>query len=355
MADDSKTPLITQLSRRRLLGTLGAFSLYGLAGCSEEQQTQAPAETPAPAVDVVTNPISRLKMGTIGTAELEATEEAYTNWLGHNVLERGEVSEALAKSWGTPRMAGRPYVVMEPESGNDVFIRAVEINDVPGYKPMTTFGWNAFELIVDDIMALNEQLEDSPFEVIGEPASLGGNIASIWAMQVRGPGNEILYFNTETGDRSKSTLPIPESFVDRLNIAILAGADAKELAAFYTSKLQMQGRGGFDMPVGVISTAQGLPPETMYRLEMITAREGGNLIEIDGYPAGAATTRPVNDGELPPGNAMISFSIDDLGQADVDYLSDPISDDGIAYNGSKSGTFVGPAGELVELIEEKRS
>ena len=352
MADRIKSPFVTQLSRRRLLGTLGAFSLYGLTGCSEEQQPTPAAE--APAADVIINPISRLKMGTIGTAELEATEESYTNWLGYSVLERSEVSEALAKSWGTPRMTGRPYVVMEPESGNDVFIRAVEINAVPGYKPMTTFGWNAFEIIVDDILALNEQLVDSPFEVVGEPASLGGSIASIWAMQVRGPGDEILYFNCETGDRSKSTLPIPDSFVDRLNIAILAGADAKELAAFYTSKLKMQGRGGFDMPVGVISRAQGLPADTMYRLEMITAREGGNLIEIDGYPA-SATARTVNDGELPPGNAMISFSTDALDQADVSYLSDPVTDDGIAYNGGRSGTFVGPAGELVELIEEKRS
>ena len=71
---------------------------------------------------------------------------AYTNWLGYAVLDRGDVSEDLAKSWGAPRMAGRPYIVMEPQSGNDVFIRAVQINPVAGYKPMTTLGWNVIQV-----------------------------------------------------------------------------------------------------------------------------------------------------------------------------------------------------------------
>ena len=51
----------------------------------------------------------------------------------------------------------------------DVFVRLVESPGVPGYRPLTTFGWNAFEIIVDDVFRLAKEIRSAPFEVIGEP------------------------------------------------------------------------------------------------------------------------------------------------------------------------------------------
>lgn len=79
-----------------------------------------------------TTRITRIKMGTIGSVDLPSTEDWYTNWLGYSVVDRGEVSEALAASWGAPGVVGRPYIVMQPESGADVFIRAVKSDGVDG-------------------------------------------------------------------------------------------------------------------------------------------------------------------------------------------------------------------------------
>ncbi len=47
---------------------------------------------------------------------------------------------------------------------------------------------------------------------------------------------------------------------------------------------------------------------------------------------------------------MITFNVDSLDGVDVEYVSDPITE----YGGKRSAVFVGPAGELVELIEDPR-
>jgi hypothetical protein len=48
---------------------------------------------------------------------------------------------------------------------------------------------------------------------------------------------------------------------------------------------------------------------------------------------------------------MTTFNVEDLDATGIDFISTPI----IEYGGKRSATFVGPAGELTELIEDKRS
>ena len=186
--------------------------------------------------------------------------------------------------------------------------------------------------------------------MIGEPRSLGGSIASIYAMQVIGPAGEVLYFNSETGDRAKSRLPIPGSQVDRLNIAILGAPDAGQASSFYRKRLGLRGAGSYDLPVSILSEAQGLPADTVYRLEMVSAAEPGNLLEIDAYPA-SAEARSRAEGELPPGNAMISFIVDSLEPFRALLHAPPGEELSDPYRGRRSAALSGPAGEMVELIE----
>ncbi|MEQ8515445.1 MAG: hypothetical protein RIC38_07560, partial [Chromatocurvus sp.] len=82
--------------------------------------------------------------------------------------------------------------------------------------------------------------------------------------------------------------------------------------------------------------------------------EFSNAVEVDGYPASTGA-RPVADGELPPGVAMASFSVPDLDAFDPAlFLTPPARHGGIAYGDSRSATLTGPAGELIELVEEAR-
>lgn len=322
------------LSRKQFLTLAGAAALIrpGMAGA------QAPATI-----------MSRIKYATLGAPDLAAVEEAYTKWLGHTVVERSTVSAAMANSWGTPKTAGRPFILMRPMTGEDVMIRAVETEPSMGYAPMTTLGWNAFELIVDDPDDLHKRLMDgSPFEHIGGPANLGGG-STVRAVQYVGPTGEVLYFNSETGDREKSNLPPPGEDVGRTNIVILASKDLDETMPIYRKAFGL-GQ-GFVMPTPnqLVAEAQGLGDDAMFRLGFITLRERGNAIHFDEYTDGS-TVRNAADGMLPQACAIVSFNVDNLDAVDADFIAEPITE----YGGMRSAVFKGPAGELVELIEADR-
>ena len=79
--------------------------------------------------------------------------------------------------------------------------------------------------------------------------------------------------------------------------------------------------------------------------------QAGNLVEFDGYSP-KAIVRPVMRGELPPGIALTSFAVKNLDALKLDWISPPAARQGAAYAGKRSATARGPAGELIELIEE---
>ena len=293
--------------------------------------------------------ISRIKFVTIGAPSVDAVERWYTTWLGHRVVEKSTVSAEMANSWGTPAAAGRPFVLLQPATGEDVLIRAVEVEPIDGYKAMTTWGWNSFEIIVNDPDDLHERMKTSPFRHIGGPANLGGGTSSIRAVQYVGPAEEVLYFNSETGDRSESALPDPGEDVGRTNIVILASGSVDDTMAFYSAAFSMPKGFSFPTPVDIIAKAQGLPDDHSFTMGIGWLRERGNAIEFDGYPEGTGP-RPRANGHLPQGNAMVTFNVDSLDAVNVNFVSVPITE----YGGKRSAVFTGPAGEMVELIEDAR-
>ncbi len=294
--------------------------------------------------------LKRLKINTVAAPDISVVESWYTEWLGYAVCERGDISADLAGSWGAPAIAGRPYIVMQPESGTDVFIRAVEIDEVPDYKPMTTLGWNSFELIIDDVYKLNERLLKSPFKIIGEPSPLDGELNFIHAMQVLGPAGDVLYLTCDTTREPDSLLPLPGSFVDRPFIVILAGNGVDTTQSFYCEKFLMKREEDMTSPIGVIADAQGLPKDHVFDMGFMFLGQDGNFIEYDGYgPEYGA--RPCHDGQLPPGCSTVSFSVDSIDAMDLDWVDNAIDGPGIAYGGGRTRTARGPVGELIELIE----
>jgi hypothetical protein len=353
-----------RFSRRQFIATssysiIGTSTLLGgLSACSpssDEEAAEQAAEQEA--VDQAPQPelqskITRIKMGTMAAADLQPVEDRFKQWLGYSVVERGQISDALSSSWGTPDMSGRDYILMQPEGGADVFIRAVEIDEVAGFRGMTTFGWNCFEIVVDDLYAVSDTLQDSPWEIIGGPASLGGSFASIHAMQMIGPSQEVLYL-TEQTDKESTLLPDPGGMVGRTFILVLGGPDVGAIMNFYGSKFSIAVGEPNEGTNALVNKALDLPDDYKLDIGFMPLGEPGNFLEIDGYPE-AAGPRPRTQGQLPPGNALSSLSVNDLDELDLDYISAPVQDTSLAYGGYRSATFVGPAGELTELIEEPR-
>jgi catechol 2,3-dioxygenase-like lactoylglutathione lyase family enzyme len=240
---------------------------------------------------------------------------------------------------------------MSADGWPDVYLRAVRTPARRDYRPMATWGWNAIELIVDDPVSLFERVRHSPFQVIGEPAALK-NYPSILAFQLRGAAREVVYLTSERGDRSRSILPPPNGTVGRPFIMVLAGPDIEPLLAFYRDHFGLAPGPVRSRPLELLQKAQGYEPGR--ELPITTARlaEHGNLIEFDGY-SDRATARPRSRGDLPPGVAMTTFDVVDLDALRLPFIAPPAKHHGLAYGGRRAATAVGPAGELIELVEAR--
>ncbi|MES2056532.1 MAG: hypothetical protein V4564_11395 [Pseudomonadota bacterium] len=300
--------------------------------------------------------LSRFRIATMGAPDLDRFERCYVDWLGYRVRERGTVAGDLAASWGASGMAGRRFILLSSDGADDVHIRAIETDAVPGYRPLTSFGWNACEIIVDDVHALADRLRASPFEIIDGPNPLQF-MPSIHAMQLIGPAGECLYLTMESGDRSTSILPSPRAAIDRPFILVLAGGDFPAMRQWYVDRFDLRQRPIRDARVRIIQRAQGLTAEDSFPLTTLGLAEHGFLIELDGYLTGPdriAGPRKVAPGMVPPGNAMASFEIDDIALVDDIAIAPPVARAGLGYDGGMTCAAVGPAGELVEFIERRR-
>lgn len=292
----------------------------------------------------------RVQVATVATDDLAGFESRFIQWLGYEVRSRGRVSRALAASWGAPRAAGRAYVLLHSRGWPEVYVRGVEESPVRDYLPLTTYGWNGIEIIVKDPDALRETLRGSPFEVIGEPASLL-RYPTIRAFQVEVPGHEVLYLTGEHGDTSQSPLPPPNGAVGRPFIMVLAGPDIVALLRFYGEHFNLGLGNVTTRAASLLAAPQGMPLDTALPITTGRLAEHGNLIEFDGYTTNAKP-RKVATGELPPGVAMTSFAVASLDALNLPYIQSPHAEKALPYAGRRTATLKGPTGELIELIEE---
>lgn len=279
---------------------------------------------------------------TCSVPDLQAIEDSYDRWLDYQVLERGIVPDAVANSWGVPGAAGVRYLTLGPQSGEAVYLRFVEDERSRGWRALTTHGWNVAEFVVQDVDALASSFSGSPFRIIGPPTSLQ-RFPMIRAMQVLGPAGECLYF-TQVGPGSGLDLATAESFVGRVFIVVAGGPNLSAMFDAY---------GCFDNDVDppvstrvrVISLLNGLPEDTEHAHGLVKLG-GGTLIELDQYPT---TTRPragVN-GALPPGMAIVSFSVSGADKDGDLAPSAPALFPGIKASAT---TMRGATGELIELV-----
>lgn len=283
-------------------------------------------------------------MATLGAPDLNKCEAWYSKWLNYGVVDRGQVSPEMAESWGSPGSAGRQYALFGPASGEDVYLRAVEIDPVPQFKTLTTWGWAAVEIAVSDVDQVMKKLEGSPVKILGAPRALTTE-SPIRAMQVLGPADEVIYLTGNVGDREASNHPEPKTLIDRIFIMVLAGPDRLALKSFYTDAFDLGDQGDAAFPVKVLSDAQNQPADRTYELSVLVASERGNKLELDQYDPFFGP-RPGSQDQLPPGIAMTTFEADSLEGLSVEFIAEPAE----LYDGYVAVTFMGPAGERTELI-----
>ncbi len=286
--------------------------------------------------------------GVVTTANLDAAMADYQERLGLMLVERGTLSADLANSWGCPASAGASMATLQPASGADCYVRLIEQPVPDDFTPTRSFGWAAYEFSVQDVYGWPTRLDGSGFDVVGPPREIAG-LPYFVPMQVTGRGREMLYLNEVRSDTPASDLPVATCPVDRIFIVILAAPDRDIAVDWYKAHLGLEESGVYTLEYTMINAAFGLPAGTQSTISMVQ-RGRLPMIEVDEYPD-AATMRPREPGMLPPGNALVTLAVDSLDTCGVDFIMPPVVRSDMPYAGRRSGSTIGPAGEILELVE----
>jgi len=295
--------------------------------------------------------LSAIVAVTLLVPDLKAAEHAYQASLHYQTVERGHVSEKLADAWGASATAGRGYLVMQPSSGEPVYVRFVESRAAPP-QALKSLGWNATEILVEDPPLLEQQLAGSPFRVVGPAMPLEMNPAVV-AMQALGPSGEMLYLTHIPAGKSKFNLGSATSFVDRVFIVVLGVHDIQRTLDFYAQTFGLQVTAPAPSRVDVLADAWGLPRDSRFPIAIVRLPERF-LIEVDEYPAEAMAPHGCKC-DLPAGLAMVSFAVPSLEPFRDRLIAPPRTSKALPYRGRRTGVMLGPSGERIELIEAAAS
>jgi hypothetical protein len=276
--------------------------------------------------------------------DLEAISAAYAGFLDYIVCDRGEITAAQAAAWDCREMQGAPTITMRPAGGDDFQFRFVQRPPDPDYEPLTTWGWNASELIVADVDAMAARVAESPFAVVGEPRDLSFS-SDIRAMQLRGPGAEIVYLTEFKKPVPGLDVPAARTAVDRTFIVIVGGASLAELQDFYHDTFDVPRAPAVESRITTLSKALKVSIETLYPIAALPI--GGKcLIEADEMPAQVGPRKNIA-GHLPPGIAIVTFDCAAIPAAAQRYGGNS----GLPYDSSgEAAVLRGAAGELLELL-----
>lgn len=289
-----------------------------------------------------------LRAATLTVADIARSEGNYADYLDYSVVERGTVPVELAASWDTPASAGCPYVVMQPASGAEIYLRLVEQPPVPGFKALRSYGWNAIEICVTDVMAANIRMEKSPFEIIGPPREIDG-LPAIHPMQVKGPDEEIVYLTQIKSDLPAYDLPRAASLIDKLFILVLGCSDMRASNAWMEKYAGVQMGRDMEIVYTMLAGAYGSPMDELHTIStMIHGKDV--FLELDQYPE-AAIVRPRHEGMLVPGCAIGTLWHPDFDSLEGPWILPPAVQEGAIYKGRRTATMKDPDGALIEIVE----
>ena len=284
---------------------------------------------------------------TISVPNLAIIEKSYQQTLDYQVVERGVVGADLINAWNAPATNNRPYILMQPQSKHNFYLRFIESPSASGEHSLKTLGWNAAELLVKDVDSMPAKLKNSDFKIIAMPRTLS-TTEEIKAMQVFGPASELLYFTTVSNEGFG--LGSAQSSVDRVFIVINAGARMSDHINFYGKKLGIEISNPQPVRMSALNKILELNSEEKHPLSTANI-EGPFMIELDEYPTGTIP-RPRLNGDIHSGIAIVSFEVNSLDSLPVKVHGSISKPEGKLYSNQRSAIILGPSGEWLELIEK---
>ena len=137
---------------------------------------------------------------TIFSPAAEASAELWCETLYQHRHNEAVVSAAQADHWGYPAIAGNRVIWLANDLG-EPWLRIVDVPEADPAPAFSQYGWLSLEIAVQDVDRLFEEIKDSAWQIIGEPADLDVS-DNIRAMQLIGPDGEVLYLTEIKGSGS---------------------------------------------------------------------------------------------------------------------------------------------------------
>jgi len=283
---------------------------------------------------------------TLSVPNIQLSENVYSKFLGYETIERGEISKEIGTIWNAPLAVGKKYILMQPESGEPVYLRFIESPNVKPQHTLNSFGWNAIELHAKDVDKIPSMLDENYFKIISLPRNLSSS-DDIKAMQVLGPSKELIYFTTVKNPAFG--LGAAKSFIDRVFIVINAGKTMQSHLNFYKEQLQLDVSEPQKVRMSALNKIINRNPEDKHLLA--TAKVGdGFVIELDEYPE-ETILRKYEIGDIPPGISIVTFGIENIDNFPIPSISSSEKLSGKLYQNKKSSLIIGPNNEWIEIIE----
>jgi hypothetical protein len=278
--------------------------------------------------------------------DIKVVSEAYQNQLKYALVAKGNVSSALSQLWQAPALENAAMYTLQAENGH-AWLRVVEDKTAPTNTPLKTHGWMSLETNVRDVDEIYEDLDQTVFRVIGEPAYLQISDA-IKAMQVIGPANEVSYITQIDRPVPPFDLPMTTARTGSLFIPVLNTPNRDASLRFYEDIHEGAAGIKFDTKVTVLNNAWA--KDTEHQFPVATLQLNGKcLFEIDEVIQ--AQDSQANEGSLPAGIALISSFCKNIDNIAKRYDTKIYSIDDPYYPAKRAILLRGPANELIELIE----
>lgn len=296
--------------------------------------------------------LREIRVVTHCVANLDTEIDTWSQYLGYSLRDKGQLSAQLCAAWGAAAETGKNYAIMAPASGVPVYVRFIETGERVGYWPPVTWGWNATEILVQDPDELARQLDNSPIQRFGGPADLYSSAKAPRAIQTLGPSGAMLYFTRLLPGGSRYGLHGAKTPVDRIFNVVLGGPSLKALCDFYRDKLGLRVGDPMGFTMTLAAQACDASPDTEFPICVAPLRVRNSILELDEYPENA-TPRERDADCIPGGMSMVGFDAPALDNFPAPLRADPTVITEFPYEGRRVAVAEGPAGEWLELIEQK--
>lgn len=270
--------------------------------------------------------------------DAEAAAKSYCKDLQYSYSTSRIVEASDPLAMFAPQIVGKTIYQVKPTEDDTTSLSFITSEGANFNCTFHERGWNAIEIVVNDVDQLIEDLRDTSFTVTTGKLTVD-KFPYLTAVNAKGPSGEAINFTRVYP--YKDDLPFTDRRAGKVFIVTLAVKDLQETIEFYRHHLDADVSDIKEVALGNLNRTLGLPADTRHPLITIRLRERTKL-EIDEAPS-VCVDRKLNAIGLPGGVSCVTMKCDDIEklQASLEAAGEKF------FRSANKLLVVGKSGELI--------